>query len=673
MRADAMNHMNELNIHATPASRREGTVMEPKRNTKRLVGAAITIAGLAGGVMAVHADTFAQRANSLASQDLSAPGVVAPVWPSIPSTCLADCNITLDAGTGTVSVNDTVNGPQTVDILGFNVQSDLAINDGTHTLAGGANSTIKVPLGTMMTITLTQTGISDAIDLSFPSLPIGTVTHVGNVYTVTATKVGTSVFQPGTNATAPRQIAQGLVGTLIVTPPTADVVPVDCASCAYDPTVPYADEALVAITDLDAEFAADPSGFDMSYFGQPRHADGTPRPVYHVINGKAFPDTDVIDAMAGDNVLLRYVNAGVTDKSMGLLGLRQSLLARNASPYTDPQTYIAPLIGPGETADIAITIPANAAAGQRYSLMDQGRQMNHGNDAGFGGALTFLNVWAGVTVDGLAYDISTSTLTATGHATGAATIANFQTAVTATNVEPDWTLEAAAQPTLTDAISTVVTATAGQFVWIRVQDSNNIWSQGASIEVPAAPVAIVTIDPATLTGSILSATATADLATENVTDLLYTVNDPSLVAGTSFALDAPGNAVHGTVTLTNLVDGDVIRVWATSPNSVGGVSAVTTITVVGPTINSLVFASPDQVTIDAISSAPLVNLFAGEYTIGAAAAAPSAGTSIGDVTFGTPTIVAATTITGLVSLDTVWVRVKDDDGIWSQATSVSVP
>ncbi|MFM2072502.1 MAG: hypothetical protein RLZZ623_2765, partial [Actinomycetota bacterium] len=277
-------------------------------------------------------------------------------------------------------------------------------------------------------------------------------------------------------------------------------------------------------------------------------------------------------------------------------------------------------------------------------------------------------------VDGLAYDIGTSTLTATGHATGAATIAGFQTAVTALATDsPAWP-GPTVEPTATDAISTIVSATAGQFVWIRVQDSNGTWSQGASIEVPAAPVAIVTIDPATLTGSILSATATADLATENVTDLLYTVNDPSLVAGTSFALDAPGNAVHGTVTLTNLVDGDVIRVWATSPNSVGGVSAVTTITVAGPTFNSpLVFASPDQVTFDAISSAPLVNLFAGEFTIGAAALAPSTGTSIGDVTFGTPTIVAATTITGLVSGDTVWVRVKDDDGIWSQATSVLVP
>ena len=96
-------------------------------------------------------------------------------------------------------------------------------------------------------------------------------------------------------------------------------------SCAYDGTA-YSDEALVATTDLDAEFATDPPAFDMGYFGQSTDPDGSPRQVYHVINGKSFPDTDVIDVRAGDSCCLRSVNAGVSDKSMSLLGLRQTLL-----------------------------------------------------------------------------------------------------------------------------------------------------------------------------------------------------------------------------------------------------------------------------------------------------------------------------------------------------------
>ena len=61
----------------------------------------------------------------------------------------------------------------------------------------------------------------------------------------------------------------------------------------------------------------------MGYFGQSIDPDFSPRQVYHLINGKAFPDTDVIEARAGDDVLLRYVNAGVSDKTMGVLGLRK--------------------------------------------------------------------------------------------------------------------------------------------------------------------------------------------------------------------------------------------------------------------------------------------------------------------------------------------------------------
>ena len=366
--------MNEMTIQTTPASRREGTVMAIKSNRKRLAAAAIAIAGLAGGAVAVHASTFGEVA--------TATGV--PTFPTITPTCTATCAIALDAGTGTVTVADAVNGTQTIPFYGFGVNGNPA------SLAGSPNSTIKVPQGTTLTITLTQTGVGDPIDLSFPSLPAGDVSHRGNVYTVVANKVGTSVFQPGSNADAPKQVAMGLVGVLIVTP-------TGCAStnlsCAYDGTVSYTDEALVATTDLDAEFAANPAAFSMGYFGQSPNPDGSARKVYHVVNGQSFPDTQMIDVRASDSVLIRSVNAGVSDKSMSLLGLRQTLLARNSSPYTDAQTFIAPLVGPGETADLVVNVPASAVVGQQYALIDAGRQMNHGNAYGFGGALTFLTVW----------------------------------------------------------------------------------------------------------------------------------------------------------------------------------------------------------------------------------------------------------------------------------------
>ena len=255
-------------------------------------------------------------------------------------------------------------------------------------LAGSAASTIKVKLGTVITFNLSES-VPGAVSLSFPSISNASVTGSSGTFQVTADKVGTMIYEPGSNPSAPRQIAMGLVGVLIV-------VPADCETglCAYDSAVTYADEAVVATTDIDPEFAANPAAFDMGYFGQSRNPDGSPRQVYHLINGKAYPDTDLINVRPTDNLLIRSVNAGVSDKTMGLLGMQQTLLARNASLYTNAQTFVAPLVGPGETADISIAVSECATMGQQYSLMDQGRAMNHGTANGFGGAMTFLNVWA---------------------------------------------------------------------------------------------------------------------------------------------------------------------------------------------------------------------------------------------------------------------------------------
>ena len=485
--------MNETTTQATPASRREGTLMGIKRNRKQWVVTAIAIAGLAGGAVTADATSFTSSVGLTA-----APAV----WPTItPTTCAGDpCEITLDVGTGTVTVADVINGPTDVPFLGFGV------NGAPASLAGSPNSTIKVPVGTQLHITLTQSGGSDLIDLSFPSLPAGSVVdNLDGTYTVDANTVGTSVFQPGKNPGAPRQIASGLVGVLIVTPN-------GCATdtslmCAYDGGHSYMEEALVAITDLDLEFAcsadsvvvslcANPltTDFDMGYFGQSIDPDFSPRQVYHVINGKAFPDTDVIEVAAEDDVLLRYVNAGVSDKTMGLLGVRQTVLARNTSVYTDPQTFIAPLIGPGETADVAVFIPTGANDGQFYSLMDQGQQMNNGTATGFGGALTFLNVRnrpatpppvpAAPTVDSATFaapdQLTINGTSTSGNIIGAEVSIGATAAVAGSGTAVGSAFGAA---TYTETVTLVPAPAPADTVWVRVQDTNG-WSDAYSVLIP---------------------------------------------------------------------------------------------------------------------------------------------------------------------------------------------
>ena len=376
-------HSTDTTTSISGTSRREGKQMHKTSNLRRAVVTATVLTGIAGSTLVAGAATFKQRATT--SQDLATNA--APVWPKIAPTCAADCTITLEAKASSVIVQDVRNGPQTIPVWGFGV------NGGATGLAGIDNA-IKVPVGTTVTINLTNNlpPAAGPLALSFPSIAASDVTISGSTYTIKANKIGTSVYEAGDTPSGPRQVAMGLVGALIVTPSLADC---PTSMCAYGATA-YEDEAIVALSDLDAEFASDPIAFDMSYYGQSTNPDGTARRVYHVINGKAFPDTDVIDARAGDNVLVRYVNASVKDRSMGLLGLHQNLLARNADPYAHTQSFVAPLIGPGETADVIIAIPAGAKAGQRYPLTDQSHRFGGETANGFGGAMTFVNVWAGI-------------------------------------------------------------------------------------------------------------------------------------------------------------------------------------------------------------------------------------------------------------------------------------
>ena len=250
-----MEPMNETTIHATPASRREGTVMGMKRNRKQLVAAAIAIAGLTGGAVAVNAATLSDRYPVDPTDQPIA-------WPSMPTTtCGTDadgnantCDIWLYAGFGEVDVQDVTPPPahvQPVHVLGFQVSNEPIADHAAVALAGDPLSTIKVPVGTTLTIHFSQdSDLADPIDLSFPSLLGSATNNLDGTFTVSAGTVGTSVFQPGSNDDAPEQIAMGLVGTLIVTPQNS-VSLADCATCAYNGDSAYSDEVVVATTDLD--------------------------------------------------------------------------------------------------------------------------------------------------------------------------------------------------------------------------------------------------------------------------------------------------------------------------------------------------------------------------------------------------------------------------------------
>jgi hypothetical protein len=167
--------------------------------------------------------------------------------------------------------------------------------------------------------------------------------------------------------------------------------------CAYGTDLPasqstldiYNDEALVAISDLDSRMllSAHPLSFLMADFS----------PDIHLINGKAFPDTQVIDALAGDSVLVRYANLSPIDRTMGVLGAQQKIIGRDAHPLAHTDVAVAPLFTPGQTAEAVLQVSTNAQPGDRFAIADQSRRMTRvntgGSDKEIVGALTFIEVW----------------------------------------------------------------------------------------------------------------------------------------------------------------------------------------------------------------------------------------------------------------------------------------
>jgi FtsP/CotA-like multicopper oxidase with cupredoxin domain len=358
---------------------------------KRAIIGTVGALGLLGGSSLAVAETVANRVTGTGT-----PATFGALPFSACGNLTTRCRIIVTADEGLVAAADAGTSAD-VPIWGF------SLTGGSGQLAGPATA-IKVRAGQQVEIVLANKLDPSAgpVELSFPSVPANSINRASvtisgtsyPAYRFRANTVGTSVYQAGLSNSfinpaatdlVPRQVAMGLVGAFIV----------DDGSASYN------DEALIATADLDTEFAANPLTFDMSYYAESKGLDSSiNRSVRHLINGKVFPKTDVIDVHAGDTVLVRHLNASNKDKSMGILGLHQTLLSRNANAYKDSQELVAPLVGPGETADVRVSIPASGPT--RYAFSEQGRRMGNYTGAGFGGAMTFLNVWPAAPVAAVA-------------------------------------------------------------------------------------------------------------------------------------------------------------------------------------------------------------------------------------------------------------------------------
>ena len=154
----------------------------------------------------------------------------------------------------------------------------------------------------------------------------------------------------------------------------------------------------------------------------PEWTDYTPD--FYLLNGRAYPDTlapgnaasgrlqyqpisSLVQANAGERVLLRLVNLGYTQQSMTLEGIRMRVVGKDATLLrgrdgTDA-SYLSNTvsIGPGESVDAIFTAPAFSAASSYDTYLLYNRdysRLSNGGAATMGGQMTEVRIMAAGTL-----------------------------------------------------------------------------------------------------------------------------------------------------------------------------------------------------------------------------------------------------------------------------------
>ncbi len=303
----------------------------------------------------------------------------APVGKLVPSGCTsgagaAACDLYAAVGTTTFL-------GQILPIWGF---ASSAVGPAT---APGPQ--LVVNQGDVVTVTLHNAIPGESVSLSLPgqsgvsvdgAATVGDdMTGLGNTgtrsYTFTAGTPGTFLYQAGHTANGTRQVAMGLAGALVVLPTSGGPV--------------YDDDAVLVLSELDPALNAAPGTFDM------RNYD----PRYRLINGKPFPETNVVSTDQGHKVRLRYVNVGALTHSMSVLGAVQAKFAEDGHVLAFTATVVAERVAAGQTMDTLVTMPTGPEA--KVAVYDAGTRLSNNGQTtadpkvlAFGGMLSFLDTAA---------------------------------------------------------------------------------------------------------------------------------------------------------------------------------------------------------------------------------------------------------------------------------------
>jgi hypothetical protein len=183
-------------------------------------------------------------------------------------------------------------------------------------------------------------------------------------YEWTGVKEGTYLYHSGTHPQV--QVQMGLYGALTVG------------------NYGIASEATLVYSEIDPDLHAAVDDGTYGTTGPTSTFDYKPR--YFLINGAAYPDTADISVGTGENVLLRFVNAGLKVHVPTLEGgLYMDLIAEDGNLYPFEVTQYGVELPAAKTIDARLNVGADGT----YALYDRALNLRNGLETG-GGMLTYI-------------------------------------------------------------------------------------------------------------------------------------------------------------------------------------------------------------------------------------------------------------------------------------------
>lgn len=278
----------------------------------------------------------------------------------------------------------------------------------SNTLPASTSLVIPGQLTTMVPVWVEPATVKGAINplagtvYSTGSRPAGNLTAVVRSFTAEASaltgtadyawsnlKPGTYLYQSGTQPQV--QVQMGLYGSV-----SKDA---DAGNVAYRQgftAIAYANQVTLLYSEIDPAIHAAVVNGTYGSSGPTSTLDYAPK--FFLINGKSSPDAGldpVATVPAGQNTLLRFLNASLKTHVPTINGQYWRMLAEDGNPYpflgSARQQYTA-FLPPGKTMDVLLT-PTNSSttSNARYAIFDS-RQYDTSNGAAGGGMLAYLSV-----------------------------------------------------------------------------------------------------------------------------------------------------------------------------------------------------------------------------------------------------------------------------------------